>query len=60
MTKPLQIIDGGREELENKLVELIFTPGPTPEEFTEIIATLDKRATLSVICRTAVPNQDGQ
>jgi hypothetical protein len=60
MTKPLQVINGEREELENKLVELIFTPGPTPEEFTEIIATLDKRATLTVIDRPILITQDGQ
>lgn len=60
MTKPLQVINGGREELENKLVELIFTPGPTPEEFTEIVAALDKRATLTVITSPILIIQDGQ
>jgi hypothetical protein len=60
MTKPLQVINGGREELEKKLVELIFTPGPTPEEFTEIVAVLDKRTTLTVIPSPILINQNEQ
>jgi hypothetical protein len=51
---PLQVIEGKREELEKQLVGCIFTPGPTPKAFEDILASLERRAGL-----TLVPDPDG-
>ncbi len=45
----LTVIPGQREELERKLVELIFTPGDTPPEFKAILAKLEQRGDLNLV-----------
>jgi hypothetical protein len=38
------VIDGGRAELELKLVKLLLTPGPTPsEDYRRLMARLEPR-----------------
>jgi hypothetical protein len=42
---PFTVIDGGRTEIERELVDLLFTPGETPQtEYNRLMAKLEPSA----------------